>query len=477
MPRQDSLPRKTADVASAVSEFLSGLGTPHARMLVALSGGPDSVALLAATSAEAARRGLVVVACWVDHALRSAAELADEEAFVRGLCAELGVELIVQRAERGRIERAARLEGGVESAARTFRYAALERARTAASCDIVLTGHTSDDVAETMVMRFCTGSGAAGLRGIPAVTGAVHRPLLGVSKAEILAYLDSTGRTYRVDSTNLSDDYLRNRVRHEVMPVLRSVFPSLGAALATVGAKARLDEEALESMADGLVRASGDAGACLDAVAFDAAPVAVRTRALFRLGATAGTSRLPWRLVLAAASSTRAQGRLASGAGVEFVREDGRIVARAVSGSHGSRSDPDHAKGAGMTGFGFIAGGSGEYRIGKAGVCRIYSRGQPPGLRLDSFSWPLWVRSRRAGDSILTCGGLKMVDALVAELGVQASCRNRVPIVEDAAGIVAVLAEAHGGRDVYRRNDSLATVPADGFLVVDLKGVAFTDAV
>jgi len=219
----------------------------------------------------------------------------------------------------------------------------------------------------------------------------------------------------------------------------------------------------------------------LDAAAFDVAPVAVRTRALYGLCGPFGAERLPWRLVHAAASSGKANGRLASGAGVEFVRSGELISAKAADGAHGSRSVAEDVvvAGSGTRGFGFFARGAGEYRIGKAGSCRIYSSHNPEGLRLDSFSWPLWVRSRRAGDALRTCGGNKTLDSLAAELGICVSRREEIPVIEDVDGIVAFLASRVGGRDVYRRNDALVGVPVGGYMVfdMDLKGVSRTDAI
>jgi tRNA(Ile)-lysidine synthase len=489
MSSKDSAPRATLEVSRAMSAFFSTLPASCNRILVALSGGPDSVALLVSTVTEAEKgsigvRGIGVIACWVDHGIRPVEELESERHFVQALCARLGVELVMQTVARGEIALAAMAEGGVEAAARRFRYQALERACDAAGCDIILTGHTSDDFLETMVMRFCSGAGTAGLRGIPPATGRVERPLLAVTKAGVLAYLESRGQPFCVDSTNTTDDYLRNRVRHDVLPVLLSIFPSLRTSLSTVAAKARLDEAALADLT-GELFASSDALSgeledySLGAKAFDAAPPAVRTRALYQLCNSYGAQRLPWRLVLAAATSKKKSGRLASGAGLQFKRDANRIMVEPASGSHHSRSDQDETgiAGSAYSGFSILASGTGEYRIGKAGTCTIYSAGQTRGLRLDSFSWPLWIRSRRAGDSIQTCGGLKMVDSLASELRVPVLDRGLLAVVEDVNGIVAILGSWCGRMDVYRRNDGLAEVLAPGFLVIDLKGATFTDAV
>lgn len=434
------------------------------RVLVAVSGGPDSVALLCATVQCARRHGVDVVACWVNHALRPAGELLEEEAFVRSLCQRLGVELTVRTATRGQIEALAGRSGGIEAAARVFRYDALERTRVLERCDVILTGHTADDVIETMVMRFFTGSGSAGLRGIPERNGFIARPMLSVTKADGLACLSAQGQPYRVDSTNEANDYLRNRVRHDLMPVVRSIFPACGSALGTLAGKMLLDDDALSAQAETL-------GRPIDTSRFDAAPVAVRVRALYRIACDLGFVRLPWRLVVAAATAPAVDGQLASGSGLEFQRTGRYIVARTLRVSRTQPSGPW------AEGFAVRVDGFGAYRIGKAASCRVYSSNQAPGLRLDSFEWPLWIRSRRPGDAIMTVGGLKMVDALLSERRRDAGAPGTAVVIEDRSGMVAVLPGQSEGGPVYRRNDCLLDTEASGFLVFELKGVVRTDAV
>lgn len=481
-------------VPLSVRRFLAQKTCKARRILVALSGGSDSVALLEATHAESRPLGIEVSACWVDHGMRPVDEIAAEKDFVVSVCLDLGVVLLVKTALRGQIEAAAKTDGGIESAARRFRYDALEKARVESGSDIVLTGHTADDFVETMVMRLCSGSGAAGLRGIPAVSGFIHRPLLSVSKAEVLLYLESIGRGYRTDSTNATHEYLRNRVRHIVLPALYSVFPSLDTSLATLSQKAGLDEAALQDMADSLVQRShhsesdtnehdpnvpSQASTYIDAVRFDSSPLAIRTRALYSMCPSSTKDRIPWRLILAAASADKATGRLASGAGLEFVKEDGRVLVRRLEDSNGSGSANDDrgTRQIGHSGYSLITEGLGTYRIGKTGVCRIYSNSYPPGLRLDAFSWPLCIRSRRSGDGIAIKGGHKSLDALASEQRIAPFRRDSVIVLEDSDGIVAVLSSACGGRDTYRHNDSLQGIEAPGYLVLEMKGVSLHDAI
>lgn len=456
---------------AVVRSFLrdSGLRRP----LVALSGGPDSVCLLVAAIACAAPLALDVGACYVDHALRPIDELDRERRFVGDLCARLGVPLRIERAERGSIEARAAGEGGVEAAARNFRYAALEKARVSDDRDAILTGHNQDDFIETMAMRLFTGAGTAGLRGIPERNGWVMRPMLSVSKARILAYLDECRQAYMVDSTNASPDYLRNRVRAELIPVLRSIFPHLDAALRSSASKAADDEEALEAAASALVVESdrgcdGD-GRYAPVEGFIAAPKAVRLRALYKLAGGLANGRFPGGLAAEAASWAGHSPRLAEGAGVEFVSEGGRVIARRREAIADGDVEPE------SRGFGMLIGGPGTVRIGTDETIEVYSGGRDGAPIGAELSWPVWIRSRRPGDSVLAERGSYAVDELFSGWGIAIGLRPEVPIIEDVEGIVAVLGGAFGGRDIYRTLARPSGVSAGSFVFV-MKGAVPRDA-
>ncbi|HEY4009530.1 MAG TPA: tRNA lysidine(34) synthetase TilS [Acidobacteriaceae bacterium] len=227
------------------------------RVCVALSGGADSVALLV-TLAEANRAkeslGVVLSAVHVHHGLRGADADADE-AFVRELCKEIGVALLVERVD---VEaRRAEEREGLEEAARELRYGVFWRLMAAGKPDVVATAHTLDDQAETVMMKLLRGAWTEGIGGIaPSVSrpwingpragleaGRIVRPMLGVRRAEVEAYLRDRGQAWREDATNLDLSLTRNRVRHELMPVLRSFNPEVDRALARLAEIAR-DEEA-----------------------------------------------------------------------------------------------------------------------------------------------------------------------------------------------------------------------------------------
>jgi len=214
------------------------------RVCVAVSGGADSVALLVGlVEANAAREalGVVLSAAHVHHGLRGA-EADGDETFVRALCEELRVPLTVFR-----VDTAARqiAEGeGLEEAARELRYKALQ----GLDADVIATAHTLDDQAETVVMKLLRGAWTEGLGGISNTVQGLGRnklvrPLLGVRRAEVEEFLRARGQAWREDSSNRDVTLMRNRVRHELMPVLRGFNPGIDALLANMALIAR-DEEA-----------------------------------------------------------------------------------------------------------------------------------------------------------------------------------------------------------------------------------------
>src|SRR2546422_1031675 len=203
-----------------------GLLRPGDRVLAAVSGGPDSVALLSVLAALAPSWDLTLQAVHVNHGLRGA-ESDEDASFVAGFCDRLGVALAIERVTL--VGPAGRRRGrSLQEQAREARYAAMVRVATALRMDKIALGHTADDQAETLVMWMLRGSGTAGLAGIPPSRGPlVIRPLLDVGRAEIIAYLEAQGLPFRVDSSNAKPLYLRNRVRHELLPILKRFNPQL----------------------------------------------------------------------------------------------------------------------------------------------------------------------------------------------------------------------------------------------------------
>jgi tRNA(Ile)-lysidine synthase len=237
MPEHDSL--------SAVEIAVLRAGIPRdARLLVAVSGGADSVALLSAIITLSAREDCrsTVFAGHVNHGLRGAESDADET-FVRDITGKLGVRVEVARANVATL--AAQRKQSIEAVAREERYRHLWEMWGRLRADLLLTAHTEDDQAETLLLHLLRGAGPTGLAAMRSRSGRLLRPLLAVGREAVLAYVQERALPYRLDSSNLDDSHLRNRVRHEVMPVLRRLNPAAVQVLARSASIARADRDYL----------------------------------------------------------------------------------------------------------------------------------------------------------------------------------------------------------------------------------------
>lgn len=255
---------------------MNSLSLPReGRILCAVSGGADSLCLLHLLHS----RGRDVVAAHFEHGIRGEESLGDAD-FVENWCREHGVACVTGH---GDAPAYAREKGmGLEEAARVLRYRFLEETAEAYHCDYIATAHNGDDNVETVLLNLTRGAGALGLSGIPPRRGKIIRPLLGVSRKEIEDYLEENAVPHVEDSSNQSDDYSRNRIRHRVTPVLRELNPGLNEA---VGRTARLlaqDEDCLGGLAQDFIDRFYD-GKSLPTEALLALHGAVASRVIRRL--------------------------------------------------------------------------------------------------------------------------------------------------------------------------------------------------
>ncbi|KIH97540.1 tRNA(Ile)-lysidine synthetase [Streptomonospora alba] len=276
-------PPAVAAVRRAVRGALSHLDS-GALVLVACSGGADSLALAGATAFAAPRMGLRTGGITVDHGLQEGSELRAAEVVttMRGLGLEPAESAVVHVGA----------EGGPEGAARVARYTALDHAARRLGAEAVLLGHTRDDQAETVLLRLARGSGGRSLSGMPARSGRYLRPLLWLSRAQVHTACADMGLAAWSDPHNADPAYARSRVRREVLPVLqRELGPGIAEALARTSDLLRDDADALDRWADSAeesVRAGSGGGTTLDATALAKLPRAVRTRLLRRAAIAAG---------------------------------------------------------------------------------------------------------------------------------------------------------------------------------------------
>jgi len=212
------------------------------KVLVALSGGSDSVLLLRILCSLSEKHNFTVAAAHINHMLRDTAD-RDEE-FSKKLCGELGVKFYVRKADIKSLSKSAKM--GEEQFARNFRYEFFE----SLGYDKIATAHNKNDVAETLLFNFMRGAGIKGLSGIPYKRGNIIRPLLDVKKMDVTAYCNENGFAYVTDETNLTPVYSRNKIRLNLIPEIEKEFNSAFVDVVTANARhINEDSDFLESLA------------------------------------------------------------------------------------------------------------------------------------------------------------------------------------------------------------------------------------
>jgi tRNA(Ile)-lysidine synthase len=231
-------------LTDAVAAGADRLSIPHgASIVLAVSGGPDSMALLHGVARLAPGRRWQLIVAHLDHALRT--ESAQDADFVGAAAAALGLRYESRRVEVAAV--AAERRSGIEEAGRAARYAFLSD--VAASDALIATAHTADDSAETILLNLVRGSGLAGARGIPARRGNVIRPLLHARRESLRTALDDAGLAYLTDPSNADVAFARNRIRNDVLPMLERINPAAVRALVRFGRLAADDDDLLGDLA------------------------------------------------------------------------------------------------------------------------------------------------------------------------------------------------------------------------------------
>lgn len=422
-------------LTTAVSKALRGLGFPLAgeTIVVGLSGGPDSVALLDGLAA-AGGDGLRLVAAHLDHGLRTGS--AEDAAFCAELCARLGVPL--RRASADVLARATREGCGIEEAARLERYGFLARVMAEHGAAAVAVAHTRDDQAETLLLRLLRGAGSLGLGAMRARSGHVVRPLLSVSRQQVLQHLACRGLAWREDPTNADPRHLRNRVRHELLPYLESRFnPRLREGLARTAALLAEEAGTLVALSDELWTGAERRGdrVVLAIDTLRSAPPAlgrlVIRRALAEGGGLRGIAMGHVERILELAASPRSSGRrvpLPGGREAVFHFRELGIGPRAAAPRAFSLPVP-------VPGRVPLPGG----KTLVARSCRgpAASRDRSAVVAMDPGD-PLVVRTRQPGDRLRTAGREVSLRRFLMERRVPADQRPRLPLVASGRHVLWV---------------------------------------
>lgn len=435
-----------------------GLIRSGEKILAAVSGGPDSVALLHVLAAVSGQFAALLVAAYVDHGLRPEeiareAELVEEQAGLLRIPYRFG-QIAVQ-------EYASRHSLSVEHAARILRYETLEKLARKEGALKIAVAHTADDQAEEILLRLLRGTGRKGLAGMSGIfAGKVIRPLLAISKDELLRYLQDRRIPYLVDSSNLSPVYLRNRVRLQLLPYLEERYnPQIKETLRHTAAILQDEEEILEQLAqaacertivetDGGSRAGKVLALLLDE--FGREHPGIQRRILealcWSLDSTPSFRIIESLQDLAVHGANGSRLHLAQGLRVS--RQGGQLIFSYPQGKIAKRGDlVEEAC------FEIVIDGPGSYRvptIGKKLIVSI-SDGAPPRevllaraadyLDRNSLSFPMVARSVYPGDRFHPLGapGSKKVKDFLSEEKISAGRRWQVPVLEDDRGIAALL--------------------------------------
>ena len=379
-------------------------------VLCAVSGGADSMCLLHLLHTWAGEGGFRVAAAHYNHNLRGA-ESDRDAAFVAEWCAGQDIPCVIGA---GDVAHEARARGlGVEETARQMRYEFLRGAADAMGCGRIATAHSADDNLETLLLHLVRGAGLHGLAGIPPRRGVVVRPLLTTSRAEIVAYLEANGVAHVEDSSNTDEGYARNRIRRQVVPVLRQLNPRLTESAAETMGYLRTDNDYLNAQA---------AAACQNA-RWAEDDLVIEARYIAQLPAAIAPRAVRRLLEMMGDGSTNCSAAHLK-AVVELARGD----------------DPSAVV--------FLPGGETEvegtpWRVRCRPVrCPDESERKPGALYLaqGALEGPLVLRPRQTGDAVTLPGrgGTKTLKKLFIDEKVPRRERERIPVLADGRGVAAV---------------------------------------
>ncbi len=381
--------------------------TPGDTVICAVSGGADSVAMLFALYLLREKLGITLEAAHFNHNLRREESLRDET-FVRELCARYEIPLHVASGEIHPGKK------GLEAAARDARYAFLESLPGK-----IATAHTADDNAETILMHLVRGTGLKGLGGIAPQRGKLIRPMLGITRREVEDFLAEWHLPHVEDSTNETDAFLRNRLRHHVMPLLAAENPRIAENLSQMALRLREDEACLSQLSSYETLPAVETLRTL--------PSTVRSRMLERFLKENGV-REPEDVHIAQAEalvfSDSPSASAAFPGGVTLSRQYGHLTANPTGEAFTpvTLTCPGSAEAAGIR---ITCEPAGELA-------------QSENLLTVCPSGKISIRPRQTGDKIRLSGGSKSLKKLFIDRKIPAAVRERIPVVCDETGILGV---------------------------------------
>jgi tRNA(Ile)-lysidine synthase len=410
------------------------------KVLIAFSAGPDSVCLLDIMH-KLMSKNVEFELVYINHGLRSARALAREEKMTMDYAARYGVEAKILRI----IVRKRKL--GIEAAARASRYRVLQRYCVKTGAQRILLGHNLDDVVETFLLNILRGSGARGLRSIPATRWPFVRPLINVKKADVMSYLQARKLTYAIDRTNLSLAQRRNLLRIKVLPILRKLNPDIHSAIKREIEILKQDDEYIWAQVRKVypkVAYAEKESILLDLhkiVRYNLSLVnrIVMKAILDTVGSLDGFESKHYHAILSLIGKQSGK-RVVLPKGLYALRDRDRILI-------GHRKPKPRTAGPMRIGVGESVIGNHRLRVRVLDEWNL--RQNPKNCEvfdLDMLDGPLYVRGRKDGDIIDTKIGRKKLKKVFSEQRIRARMRDSALILCDQKGILWILGMARAFR-------------------------------
>ena len=430
-----------SNLLNKVSNFLNNNIQPQgATVLVGLSGGPDSTALLLALYLLQERYDFKIIAAYVNHGMRDPEELNNEDQFVEKLARQYCIELQTLKIDQNKINQIAQNEKrSSEDVAREFRYNFFNDILAKHGQSYLALGHNLDDQYETMITRFFQGSGVSGLKGIPHNRENIIRPLISCRKKEIIAFLDERKQKYLIDPSNKENDYLRNQVRNKLLPVVHEIFPGYAKSLLSLKKTfSDLDQYQNEGL-DKIELHTYGSGCDVDLVSFNKSHKVIRLKLLFKMfdytySGKVKSFRVPERFFHSLISDSLVSDRsYAEAYGVKFYTGKNKLVCHSFIENE--------------SGFYYILDKS-EVII--PGAC-IFTIGSKQNIEIEyKAGSSLICRSVLSRDFILLEKGKTSISRIFDNWDVEDSHKNLIPVIADSMGIIAILGETQGYKNIFR---------------------------
>lgn len=417
-------------------------------IVIGVSGGADSVSLLHLLIALSGSLNISITAAHLNHMLRGD-EANRDERFVRKLCKSLNIPLITEKIDCEKTAKQSKL--GIEECARNLRYKLFERAAEKFGAQKIATAHTANDNFETVLLNITRGAALKGVGGIPPVRGNIIRPIIECSRDEVLKYCDDNKLSYVIDSSNLCDDYSRNRIRNKVIPELLSINSGAVFAALRLSRLAGEDEVFLSSLSDKLYSKAKIGNNEFDTKVLLSAKKPIRSRTFIKVVKDSTGENHGSEEMINAIDSVLIHGgkvQIAKNLFVEKKEEKLMFYGEKQYETLSEIAIPNIE----------FSVNTGKYIIKSKSVCttRINDLLTKDFIDCDTISGKLMLRGRKQGDKITLYNRnvTKTLKKLFSEEKIDVYLRNSIPVLADNNGVVWVMGFGVNAKNAVTENSA-----------------------